>query len=435
VAAGVAMRNLGYGTVTLNGIPAGSTVYGAYLLWDVINNSPTAALAQGSFDDTSITGVSIGTGASPCWPSAEEDSSYSNFAYEANVTSLVKGNGSYDLSGFASGATNGEDPWEVGSPFPELDGGSLVVIYKNPSSPSTTVQLYGGASETDSGTLLQQSLSGFTASSSPSAQTTFIVGDGQALGSSGAFNGTTLVSNFLGADPQAVPKYSQGNLWDTDSFNVGSLVNPGDTSETATVEGNDDCIVWVGQAFSITNNLVACTSANCSATASGGGTTTTVTCANCAGESIEAEILPPSEQFQCIGQSATAAAYKWEVFTSAGVPDHNKLLSITDVDTSVTYSKLGAANAAALRDQLCYLAPYTPVTFQIQPGSYTAANVGGTNVYGGLLDYCVFTLLHPKAGTFAPCVVLKYPVAASGSGWNIAITFLGYGEPFGRGGG
>ena len=124
----------------------------------------------------------------------------------------------------------------------ELDGGSLVVIYKNPSSPSTTVQLYGGASETDSGTLLQQSLSGFTASSSPSAQTTFIVGDGQALGSSGAFNGTTLVSNFLGADPQAVPKYSQGNLWDTDSFNVGSLVNPGDTSETATVEGNDDCI-------------------------------------------------------------------------------------------------------------------------------------------------------------------------------------------------
>ncbi len=49
-----------------------------------------------------------------------------------------------------------------------------------------------------------------------------------------------------------MPSYSQGNLWDTDTFNVTSLLNPGDTSETATIEGTRDCIVWVGQVFSAT---------------------------------------------------------------------------------------------------------------------------------------------------------------------------------------
>src|SRR5580658_1344314 len=34
--AGVAMRNLGYGTIDLTGIPSGSTVEYAYLLWDVL---------------------------------------------------------------------------------------------------------------------------------------------------------------------------------------------------------------------------------------------------------------------------------------------------------------------------------------------------------------------------------------------------------------
>jgi RHS repeat-associated protein len=251
VAAGVAMRNLGYGTIDLTGIPSGSTVYGAYLLWDVLNDSDTAALAEGSFDGASITGSPIGTGSSPCWPNFGE-TGYFNYAFQANVTSLVTGNGSYDLSGFASGATNGEDPFQVGSPFPELEGASLVVIYKNLSIPLTTVQLYARATETDSGNLLQQAMSGFSVSASPNASTTFIVADGQGTGSNGTFNGTTLVSDFLGSAPQAVPSYSSGNLWDTLTFSVSSLVNPGDTTETATVEGTTDCVVWVGQVFSVT---------------------------------------------------------------------------------------------------------------------------------------------------------------------------------------
>jgi hypothetical protein len=255
VSAGIGMRNLGYGTVTLAGIPAGSTIDGAYLLWNVINSSATAALAAGTFNGTAITGTTVATGSSPCWPSFAGESGYANFSYEANVTSLVTGNGSYTLAGFASGSTAGEDPFTVDSPFPEFEGASLVAVYENASSPETTVQIYGGAAETDSGNLLSQTLSGFTASSSPAAQTTFIVADGQSLpDDGGTFNGTQLVSNFTGSAPQAVPSYSQGNLWDNDTFDASSLVKQGDTSEMATVEGADDCLVWVGQVFSVTSS-------------------------------------------------------------------------------------------------------------------------------------------------------------------------------------
>jgi hypothetical protein len=245
--AGVAMRNLGYGTIDLTGIPSGSTVKYAYLLWDVLNDEPTAATGEGTVDSTKITGTPIGHGESPCWSEATD-----NYSYVANVTSLVSGNGHYDLTGFASGVTNGEDPWNVGSPAPDDEGASLVVIYANPTSPLTTIQLLGGSTETDSGNLLTQTLTGFTATSSPSASTTFIVADGQGLGSEGGFDATNLVNPFLGTAPQAVPNYSEGNLWDNLTFDVSSDVSAGDTSESVYVEGTGDCLVWIGQVFSVT---------------------------------------------------------------------------------------------------------------------------------------------------------------------------------------
>jgi hypothetical protein len=254
VSSGIGMRNLGYGTITLTGIPSGSTIDAAYLLWDEINSSDSAALAEGTFDGTAIKGSLAASGSSPCWPSSFGESGYANYSYEANVTSMVQGNGSYRLSGFASGSTAGEDPWTANSPFPELEGASLVAIYKNAAKPETTVQVYNGATETDSGNLLTQTLSGFSAGSSATASTTFIVADGQSLpDSGGTFNGTTLVSNFTGSASQAVAPYSEGDLWDNDTSDVSSLVKPGDTTATATVDGTSDCLVWVGQVFSVSS--------------------------------------------------------------------------------------------------------------------------------------------------------------------------------------
>jgi YD repeat-containing protein len=248
VSAGVAMRNLGYGTATISGMPSGSNVRAAYLLWDVLDSSDASGLSQGNFAGNSITGTAVSSGASPCWPAATN-----NYSFIANVTGYVTGNGSYALSGFDSGVNNGEDPWEVGSPSPELEGASLIVVYQNSSSPQTVVQLYAGSAETSAATETQE-LDGFTASSSPSAQTTFIVADGQGAGSSGSFGGSTLVSNFLGSAPQAVGNYEYGNLWDNLTFDVSSDISAGQTSADAAIQGAGDCLVYVGQAFSVTGS-------------------------------------------------------------------------------------------------------------------------------------------------------------------------------------
>ncbi len=109
-----------------------------------------------------------------------------------------------------------------------------------------------GAAETDSGNSAGVTLDGFTASSEPSATTTYVVADGQEAGNTATFDGTTQPGvSFPGADPQAVPDYSSGNLWDTVTTDVSTLVNPGDTTAALAVTGNADCLVWVGQVLAV----------------------------------------------------------------------------------------------------------------------------------------------------------------------------------------
>ena len=247
-AAGIGMRNLGYGSISITGVPAGATVQSATLLWDILADNADPTFAQGTFDGTAITGTEWASGATPCWPVA------SNFSYETDVSSLVTGNGSYNLAGFASGESDGADPWNVGSTPPLMEGASLVVVYTLASMPQTTIQIGEGATETDSGIPATATLGGFTASGSSSATTTYIVADGQYGDSGATFNGSTLSGvTFPGVDPQAVPNYSLGNLWDTTTADVSSLVSPGDTSATLSVTGNADCLVWVGQVLSASN--------------------------------------------------------------------------------------------------------------------------------------------------------------------------------------
>lgn len=123
------------------------------------------------------------------------------------------------------------------------------MVYQLASMPSTVVQIAGGANEIGDDTGTSQ-LTGFTAGTQAKATTTYIVADGQQLGAKSAtFDGTTVPdAGFTGSDPQAVPRYSQGNLWDTTTADVSSSVKPGDTSAalsitSATAGGYYDCVV------------------------------------------------------------------------------------------------------------------------------------------------------------------------------------------------
>jgi hypothetical protein len=122
------------------------------------------------------------------------------------------------------------------------------------STPGGTIQavIYDGANTNDGGSS-SQTLTGFTVPSSPfTADATAIVADGQLPGNSFTFAGTgTPLSDsnaFPGADPHPAG-WSFGGLWDTDSFNVTSTVNAGNTSVSDTETGDEDCITSVAQVF------------------------------------------------------------------------------------------------------------------------------------------------------------------------------------------
>jgi GH25 family lysozyme M1 (1,4-beta-N-acetylmuramidase) len=253
VAAGTAMRNRGFGTISVSGIPKGSSIKAAYLYWDILGNLPYSSFAQGQINGNPITGTLIGIDADPCWGNTN------NFAYRADVTSIVRTNGDYSLTNFASGTTNGQDPWGAGSALPMIEGASLVIVYDNSRSPWTQVIIYDGSIETD-WYLVSQTIDGFTAPSPVTkALITFIGADGQDAGEPGSmFNGNPLTSiSWDGNDTQAGLSYSHGNLWDTMTADVTSLVYPGDTSATATVQGGPDCLVWVALIFSVQGDALS----------------------------------------------------------------------------------------------------------------------------------------------------------------------------------
>lgn len=277
--AGIAMRNVGFGTFDISSLPTGATVLSAGLIFDILGDNPETGGFFGASNSSGVfsgeaTVVSPGLldqGASPCWGTA------GNYLFYEDLTPLnvVTGNGYYTLRLQDSGDTNGQDPWLAGSPEPMIEGASLVIIYSDPADPLTTIEWLGGADETDSDNQLQQNLSGFVASSSVSAHTTYIVADGQGAGSEASFNGQVLPnSEFMGAAllPSGVGGYGPaepgndytysggnpgsgyyyyGNLWDDSTFNVSSLISPGATSATIGVTGLNDCLVWLGQVFAV----------------------------------------------------------------------------------------------------------------------------------------------------------------------------------------
>lgn len=255
VAAGVGMRNRGYGTIKLTGIPRGAKVYKAYLYWNIVDYYQKARHQRGVFAGHRIRGTYIGGDHEPCWL----PNSASSFSYRADVTRYVKGNGKYILKGFASKRTDGADPWLTTSKPPLMEGASLVVIFKKATYPNTTIVIWDGAAETPQTAATRWiTIGGFTGKNLNVAYTTFIGADGQSSSEpASTFNGNAVAAaDWDGTDPQSGANFSQGNLWDTDTASVGAFIDPGDTSATIAVSGSPDCLVWVAQVFSISDGTL-----------------------------------------------------------------------------------------------------------------------------------------------------------------------------------
>ena len=245
--AGVSLRNRGFGTISLSGIPSGSTIVRAYLVWSILGNGEAANFNDGNFKGNAISGVRVGSGDGLCWGVSN------GYAYRADVTGHVTGNGNYALSGFASGTTDGTDPWTASAP-PLAEGASLFVVYSKPTYPRTTVRFFNGYhSNADGAANLAVSFGFTTSNPAGEAKTTFIGADGQSADDGiSRVNGVAMNTvDWDGTDPP-LPRYTLGNLWDTDTVALRNIVKPMQSSATVTVGASEgDCTAWVAQAFSI----------------------------------------------------------------------------------------------------------------------------------------------------------------------------------------
>ena len=146
--AGVATRNSGQGVIRLRGVPPGSTLLSAFLIWGEITNNPNqynVVFGPDCAVGGTFTGQVYGTTTQPCWNPAGVYA-----GYIINVTSQIGGgiNGDYRIRNLRSAITNNRCPWPDGpgcaGPGNGLvlsEGASLVVVYSNPCIPRAA-QLY-----------------------------------------------------------------------------------------------------------------------------------------------------------------------------------------------------------------------------------------------------------------------------------------------------
>ncbi len=140
--AGVATRNSGQGVIRLRGIPPGSTLLSAVLVWGEIAPGPINPYPLGFGPDcaagATVNGAPFGVTAQPCWNPAGQF-----VAYIANVTGqIVPGiNGDYRVKGLKTAIANNRCPWGdsncagPGNALTLSEGASLIVFYSNSCIP------------------------------------------------------------------------------------------------------------------------------------------------------------------------------------------------------------------------------------------------------------------------------------------------------------
>jgi hypothetical protein len=131
VNSGIGGVNSGTGTITVAGVTG--PVSKAYLYWQGINATGQGAVydnANITVNNVAVTGVALGDGSTNCWGAG------SSRAFEADVTAIVTGSGSYSVAGLAN------------KPGNQPNGVSLVVVYNdgNPANDRDLVMLAGNDS-------------------------------------------------------------------------------------------------------------------------------------------------------------------------------------------------------------------------------------------------------------------------------------------------
>jgi hypothetical protein len=238
----VGLRGVTSGSITIAGIPGGATVSAAYLYYSFLDNGESASLDDIVINGTAKVGTKVGSGPDTCWGRTD------SHTYRADVTAQVTGNGTYSLTGVASGGNI------------LAQGASLVVVYKEASLPLRDVVIYNGNDVLSvPGSTLPTNMSGFDAlGGAGSAKTTYIIGDGQPGGGfeeavrfNGVGGGLSFPNSMIGSD---------GTHWDTNTHDVSASLPAGSVAARlalAQPAAGGDCLQWSAQVISVRSPTLA----------------------------------------------------------------------------------------------------------------------------------------------------------------------------------
>jgi uncharacterized repeat protein (TIGR01451 family) len=236
VGAGTGLRMRDHGDIALTGIPAGATVGRTVLVWAILYDGSTTPPNTITFEGHTITAdVTQTISGNLCWG---DDAT---IGYAADVTAYVTGNGTYTVSNPANGVIRPDD-----DPFgtlPYTDGASLITFYAGGGSNNQVLSDF--SYNTNTAGPIDRSFTGIN--SVGGAASILMAGpDGQNnAGETFTFTGSSVITldgTWEGSDPQVEPSFGIGNLWDTDTYDMSSIIPAGQTSLTFHNDQTSDCV-------------------------------------------------------------------------------------------------------------------------------------------------------------------------------------------------
>jgi len=213
------MRNIGTGTITVSGVSGPATQ--SWLWWHgPTNSTDPAANATGTVNGNAVTGTNIGFSQDNFWSFANSQ------AYRATTSSIINGNGAYNLAGF-------DHPPNV-----EINGAATAVFFHDANSANNRDIVMFNGNDSNFASSFDPAGWNFTLNginyTSGSAFLTLFVSDGQnfAANDDGTvrINGSPLVTGgiFQGSTlPGGTGPTGNGNLFDIRTFDITSFLTPG----------------------------------------------------------------------------------------------------------------------------------------------------------------------------------------------------------------
>ncbi len=236
VAAGTALRNRSGGNIAISGIPDGSTITRAVLVWAILYSTTTAPAGVLTLDGYPVSAdLTAQASGNLCWG----DTATIGYASDVTAIAQAKRNGTYRVANAINGAV-GDTLDAGGGPLPYTDGASLFVFYSDEGRQVKADFSYA------TNTLTTINIAFNDIQSAGTEAQLYLAGpDGQDAGEDVNIMGASTINQynlFDGSDPIDGTPLSMRNLWDTDRVDVTGLLPAGQSTLSVNVPLVADCV-------------------------------------------------------------------------------------------------------------------------------------------------------------------------------------------------